>query len=50
MKSVKSLNPYQSVIQTMYDLVKAHREEISARSPEKVESKKKEGTIFIVNY
>jgi light-regulated signal transduction histidine kinase (bacteriophytochrome) len=41
-KSVKSENPWQSVIQTFYDIVKAHRGEI------KVESKIDEGTQFIV--
>ena len=39
-KSVKSENPWQSVIQTFYDIVKAHGGEI------KVESNEKNGTIF----
>ncbi len=37
MKSVTSINPSKSVIQTMYDIVKAHGGEI------KVESKEDEG-------
>jgi signal transduction histidine kinase len=41
-KSVKSENPRQSVIQTFYDIVKAHGGEI------KVESKEGEGTEFII--
>ena len=48
MKSVKSLNPYKSVIQTMYDIVKAQGCEIFAESRGKVESKEKEGTKFII--
>jgi two-component system NtrC family sensor kinase len=42
MKSVKSINPCQSVIQMSYDIVKAHGGEI------KVETKEGEGTEFIV--
>jgi len=42
MKSVKSINPCKSVIQTMYEIVKAHGGEI------KVETKEKEETIFII--
>ena len=42
MKSVKSINPCQSVIQTIYDIVKAHGGEI------KVETKEGEGTEFII--
>jgi signal transduction histidine kinase len=42
MKSVKSMNLCQSVIQTIYDNVKAHCGEI------KVESKDGEGTQFII--
>jgi len=41
-KSVKSINPCKSVIQTIYDIVKAHGGEI------KVESKEGEGTTFII--
>ena len=42
MKSVKSINPFKSVIQTSYDIIKAHGGEI------KVESKEGEGTEFII--
>ncbi len=49
MKSVKSVNPFKSppdcragVIQTNYDIIKAHGGEI------KVESKEEEGTGFII--
>ena len=41
-KSVQSINPCPSVIQTSYDIVKAHGGEI------KVETKEGEGTEFIV--
>ena len=41
-KSVKSINQYQSVIQTSYDIVKAHNGEI------KIETKENEGTEFII--
>lgn len=41
-KSVQSIHPFKSVIQTIYDIVKAHGGEIKA------ESKEGEGTIFIV--
>ena len=41
-KSVKSINPCKSVIQTIYDIVKAHGGEI------KVESKEGEGSEFII--
>ena len=40
--SVKSINPCKSVIQTTYDIVKAHGGEL------KVETKEKEGSIFII--
>ena len=42
MKSVKSKNPCKSVIQTSYDIVKAHGGEI------KVETREKEGTELII--
>ena len=41
-KSVKSINPWPSVIQTSYDIVKVHGGEL------KVETKEMEGTIFII--
>ena len=41
-KSVKSINPFKSVIQTMYDIVKAHGGEL------KVETKEGESTEFMV--
>ncbi len=41
-KSVKSLNQFKSVIQTSYDIIKAHGGEI------KVETKEGEGTEFII--
>ena len=42
-KSVKSINPCQSVIQTNYDIVKAHGGEI------KVESVPDKGSAFIIS-
>ena len=42
LKSVQSIHPGKSVIQTIYDLVKAHGGEI------KVETKENEGTEFII--
>lgn len=42
MKSVKSINPCKSVIQTSYDIIKAHGGEI------KVETKESDGTEFII--
>ena len=42
MKSVKSINPWPSVIQTSYDIIKAHGGEL------KVETKKGEGSEFII--
>ncbi len=42
MKSVKSINPFKSVIQTSYDIIKAHGGEI------KVETKEGEGSTFII--
>ncbi len=41
-KSVESINPYKSVIQTNYDIVKAHGGEL------KVETKEGEGSEFII--
>ena len=43
MKSVQSINPIKSVIQTSYDIVKAHGGEL------KVETKEGEGSEFIIN-
>jgi signal transduction histidine kinase len=40
MKSVKSINPCKSVIQTIYDIIKAHGGEL------KVETKEGEGSDF----
>ena len=42
MKSVKSTNPCKSVIQTIYDIVKAHGGEL------RVETKEGEGSEFSV--
>ena len=42
-KSVKSINPCISVIQTIYDIVKAHSGEI------KVKTKEGEGSEFIIS-
>ena len=39
---MKSGNPFKSVIQTIYDIIKAHGGEI------KVESKEGQGTEFII--
>ncbi len=41
-KSVKSINPYQSVIQTSYDIVKAQGGDL------KEETTEGEGTTFII--
>lgn len=41
-KSVQSKNPCKSVIQTTYDIVKAHGGEL------KVETKENEGSIFTI--
>ena len=43
MKSVKSINPVESVIQTTYDIVKTHGGEI------KVETKEGMGAEFLFN-
>ena len=42
-KSVQSINPFISVIQTIYDIVKAHGGEL------KVETKEGEGSEFIIH-
>ena len=42
MKSVQSINPFKSVIQTSYDIVKAHGGEL------KVETKEREGSEFTI--
>ena len=42
MKSVKSINQCQSVIQTIYDIVKAHGGEL------KVVTEEGEGSVFII--
>ena len=42
MKSVRSINQCQSVIQTNYDIVKAHGGKL------KVETKEGEGSVFII--
>ena len=42
MKSVKSINQCQSVIQTIYDIIKAHGGDL------KVETKEWEGAEFII--
>jgi hypothetical protein len=46
-KSVKSFNPKKSVIQTNYDIVKAHGGDPDSYR-EKVENKKGEGAEFII--
>jgi hypothetical protein len=43
MKSVKSINPIESVIQTTYDIIKAHSGEL------KVETKEGEGAEFVIH-
>ncbi len=43
MKSVQSLNPFKSVIQTSYDIVKTHGGEL------RVETKEGQGTTFIIH-
>ena len=42
MKSVQSINPCKSVIQTDYDIIKVHKGEI------KVETQEALGTTFII--
>ena len=46
-KSVKSINPWQSVIQTIYDIMKAHGG-VPIVIGIKVETKENEGTVFII--
>lgn len=50
MKSVKSLNQFKSVIQTMYDIIKAHSGELKVMTkvadPGSVG--KREGTTFVI--
>ena len=41
-ESVRSINPFKSVIQTTYDIVKAHDGQL------KVETKEGEGSEFII--
>ena len=41
MKSVKSINPFKSVIQTSYDIIKSHGGEL------RVKTKEEEGSEFI---
>jgi K+-sensing histidine kinase KdpD len=43
MKSVQSINQCKSVVQTIYDIVKAHGGEL------KVETKENEGSSFIIS-
>lgn len=48
-KSVQSIHPCESVIQTIYNIVKAHGGQLSVRTPsEKVETKEGEGSEFII--
>lgn len=42
-KSVQSINPFKSVIQTIYDIVKTHGGEL------RVETKEGEGSEFIIS-
>ena len=46
--SVKSIHRWQSVIQTSYDIVKAHGEDPDSYR-EKVETKENEGSAFIIH-
>ena len=39
---MKSINPWQSIIQTIYAIIKAHGGEL------KVETKEGEGSVFII--
>ena len=43
MKSVQSINPFKSVILTIYDIVKAYSGEL------KVETREGEGSSFIIS-
>ena len=47
MKSVKSINQCQSMIQTIYDIVKAHGS-VPIAIGMKVETKEEEGSEFII--
>jgi len=47
MKSVKSIHPCKSVIQTIYDIVKAHGG-VPIAIGIKVETKEGEGSTFII--
>jgi signal transduction histidine kinase len=42
MKSVTSINPFKSLVHTIYDIIKAHGGEL------KVEMKEGEGSTFII--
>jgi hypothetical protein len=44
MESVKSINPFKSVIQTSYDIIKAHGRQLKA------ESKKEKEVSLLFNY
>ena len=48
MKSVKSIHPCKSVIQTSYDIVKAHGG-VPIAIGIKVETKENEGTAFTIS-
>ena len=51
MKSVKSINPFKSVFQTMYDIVKAHSGEIKVKTEEgeaRPDDPFGRGTTFII--
>lgn len=41
---MKSFNPYKSVIQTSYDIIKAHGDEI------RVQTKEEEGAEFVIRF
>ena len=50
MKSVKSIYPCKSVIQTMYDIVKAHDGELKVETLSADEAgKEAEGSTFIIS-
>lgn len=51
MKSVKSINPFKSVIQTSYDIIKAHGGEIKVETKEgdvRLDDPVGRGTTFII--